>query len=127
MIVGVGIDIVEVGRMEASIRKGSDRFLDRVFTSSERGRIGEGPSRFSDLAALFAAKEAALKALGTGWSDGIAWRDIEVVRGGDGKESLAIAGRAGEIASGLGVERVHLSLCGGVRMAAAVVILEAAA
>ena len=127
MIVGVGIDIVEVGRMEASIRKGSDRFLDRVFTSSERGRAGQGPSRFSDLAALFAAKEAALKALGTGWSDGIAWRDIEIVRGKDGGDSLAIVGRAGEIASGLGVKRVHLSLRGGVRMAAAVVILEGAA
>jgi holo-[acyl-carrier protein] synthase len=127
VIVGVGIDIVDVVRMEASIRKGSDRFLERVFTPSEQDRAARGPARFSELAALFAAKEAALKALGTGWSEGIAWREIEVVAGEGGGHSLAIAGRAGEIARGLGVRRAHLSLCGGMRMAAAVVVLEGAA
>jgi holo-[acyl-carrier protein] synthase len=124
VIVGVGIDIVDVGRMEASIRKGNDRFLERVFTPSEQGRAAHDPAA---LAALFAAKEAALKALGTGWSEGIAWRDIEVVPGDEGGHSLAIAGRAGEIARGLGVRRAHLSLHGGIRMAAAVVVLEGAA
>lgn len=123
MIVGIGIDIVSVQRMEGAIARGQERLLDRLFTPSERSDVA-GAATGERLAARFAAKEATFKALGTGWSGGIAWRDVEVVREPSGRTLLRITGRAAEFASRLGVTRSHLSFSHQGGMAAAVVILE---
>jgi holo-[acyl-carrier protein] synthase len=124
VILGVGIDLVAVDRMARAIDRGSERLLERLFTPAERLDAEGGASRFERLAVRFAAKEAAFKALGTGWSQGIAWRDVEVVKEVSGRACLRITGRAGEIARGQGVTRTHLSLSHHGGMAAAVVVLE---
>lgn len=124
MILGVGIDVVDVARMASAVERGKDRLLSRLFTPSERADATEGPGRYEKLAGRFAAKEAALKALGTGWSRGIAWRDLEIVREASGRTALQMTGRAGEIARSLGVVRSHVSLSHDGGMAAAVVVLE---
>lgn len=124
MILGIGIDIVEVKRMAQAVERGNERLLDRLFTPRERSDAAGGQRQFERLAARFAAKEATFKALGTGWAQGIAWRDVEVVSEETGRTELQVTGRAGEIARTLGVLRSHLSLSHHGGMAAAVVVLE---
>lgn len=126
MIVGIGIDIVEVARIQGAISRGGGRLLERVFTEQERADA-RGPREAESLAGRFAAKEAAFKALGTGWSGGVAWRDIEVVREAAGGVRLAITGKALVLANARGVRHAHVSLSHHGGMAAAVVVLEAAA
>ena len=97
MIVGHGVDIVEVARIARSLGEHGDRFLERVFTGREVSDSGDGPRRVEHLAARFAAKEAALKAIGTGWSEGIAWTDVETRRAARGKPELVVTGvRSGD-------------------------------
>lgn len=110
MIVGHGVDLVEVARLSSSIERFGDRFLERVFTRAEREYAGVGPRRDEHLAARFAAKEAVFKALGTGWAQGAGWTEIEVVREASGKPGLALHGKAAELAQRLGASRWHLSL-----------------
>ncbi|MEL6795289.1 MAG: holo-ACP synthase [Planctomycetota bacterium] len=108
--VGLGTDLMEVARITESIEKHGDRFLSRCFTDAERAdatRSGEGRS-FERFAARFAAKEAVLKALGTGWSGGIAWTDVEVSSNDSGAPSVTLSGRAAEIAADL---RIRSWLC----------------
>ena len=124
MILGHGVDLVEVDRIMRSVDRFGDRFLDRVFTPAERSYAGDGPRRDEHLAARFAAKEAVLKALGTGWAQGAGWADIEVVRGAGGKPSLALHGKAQELARAMGATRWHLSLTHTRGMAMASVIAE---
>ncbi len=124
MIVGHGVDIVEVARIAESLGKHSDRFLERVFTDREVSDSGDGPRRVEHLAARFAAKEAALKAIGTGWSEGIGWTDVETRRGLRGKPELVVTGRALEIARELGGARWFVSLSHTDALAMASVILE---
>lgn len=110
MIIGHGVDIVETSRIERLLGDHPERFLERVFTPGEQ-RDSESSKRLHEhLAARFAAKEAAFKALGTGWSQGIGWTDIEVIRAENGKPSLSITGRAAEIAHDMGITRWHVSL-----------------
>ncbi len=109
-IVGHGVDLTEVSRVERLLGEHPDRFLERCFTEMERDDAGDGARRAERLAARFAAKEAALKALGTGWSDGIGWTDIAVRRLHTGRPVLEVTGRAAEIAAGIGITRWHLSL-----------------
>ena len=97
MIIGHGVDIVETARIERMLGDHPERFLERVFTPGEQSD-SNSTRQHEHLAARFAAKEAALKALGTGWSQGIGWTDIEVVRAENGKPSLKVTGRAAEIA-----------------------------
>ena len=123
MIVGIGIDIVEVARMATALARGRGRLLERVFTEAERNDA-RGPREVESLAARFAAKEAALKAIGTGWSGGIAWRDLEVVREASGKVRLEVSGEAARVARARGAIRTHLSLSHHGGMAAAIVVLE---
>ena len=123
MIVGIGIDILSVARMARAIERGQERLLERLFTPGEQADAG-GVRTSERLAARFAAKEAALKALGTGWSMGIAWRDVEVVSAPSGQPALRITGRAAERARELGVTRSHVSLSHQDGMVAALVILE---
>lgn len=109
-IVGHGIDIVEIERIEDMLERHGDRFLERCFTDAERSYAMGGKRAGEHLAGRFAAKEAALKAIGTGWRSGIAWTDIEVVLHPSGAPSLEIRGRAAEIAMELGVTSWHVSI-----------------
>ena len=109
-IIGTGVDIVETARIADLLGNHPERFLERCFTKGEQEDSKRNKRQNEHLAARFAAKEAALKALGTGWSQGIGWTDIEVVKEASGKPNLNITGRAKEIADGLGITSWHLSL-----------------
>jgi holo-[acyl-carrier protein] synthase len=124
MIVGVGTDIVEVARLELAARRHGDRFLHRVFTPSELAYCRSQHHAFQSFAARFAAKEAFLKALGTGLRDGISWQDMDIVRDGAGRPDLILAGRALELTTGRGVTRVFVSLAHTADHGMAVVVLE---
>lgn len=124
MIVGTGIDIAEVPRVAQAIERFGQRFLTRVFTEGEIRYCDSKANRVERYAARFAAKEAGMKALGTGWSHGVRWRDIEVLRQPGGRPTLAFHGRAGEFAFRLGVVNVALSLTHTADVAMAQVILE---
>jgi holo-[acyl-carrier protein] synthase len=124
MIVGTGIDIAEVPRIRHSIERFGDRFLRRVYTAGEIRYCDSKANRVERYAARFAAKEAAMKALGTGWSHGVRWRDCEVSRMPGGRPTIVFHGRAGEIASKLGVSNAALSISHTEEQAIAQVILE---
>lgn len=110
-IVGHGVDIVEVTRIRQMLERHEDQFLDRCFTPREQAdATAAGKRREERLAGRFAAKEAVLKALGTGWRHGIAWTDIEVIPDDAGKPTLSITGQAQAFAKSLGAEVWHLSI-----------------
>lgn len=109
-IVGHGIDIVEVARVAEMCREHGQRFLDRCFTVAEQAYASDRKRRDEHLAGRFAAKEAILKALGTGWRDGIAWTDVEVVLMPSGQPTAVLRGRAAEIAAGLGAAEWSVSI-----------------
>jgi holo-[acyl-carrier protein] synthase len=124
MIVGTGVDIAEVGRIKAAVERFGDRFLKRVFTPAEvrycMGKINVAER----LAARFAAKEAVMKAIGTGLRHGITWQDVEVLRMPGQRPVLKFSGKAAEFAERLGCKRTHLSLSHTKEQAIAHVILE---
>ncbi len=124
MIVGTGIDIAEVPRIAASIEKFGERFLRRVYTDGEMRYCDSKANRMERYAARFAAKEAAMKALGTGWNHGVRWRDVEVARQPGGRPTIAFHGKAAEFAAKLGAKNVALSLSHTAEQAIAQVILE---
>lgn len=124
MIVGTGIDIAEVPRIEESLKRFGERFLRRVFTEDERRYCDSKANRVERYAARFAAKEAAMKAIGTGWNHGVAFRDIEVCRQPGGRPAIAFHGKAAEFAAKLGTTRISLSLSHTQDYAIAQVILE---
>jgi holo-[acyl-carrier protein] synthase len=126
MIVGLGLDVVDVERFAGLVERHGEALLRRVYRQGEI-RIGGGRARAAHLAGLFAAKEAALKALGTGWSAGVAFRQVEICRAGGGAPELRFHERASERAAELGVESARLSISHDGRFAAAVVVLESAA
>ena len=124
MIVGTGIDIVEVARIAAAVERFGERFLNRVFTTSEIRYCRSKQNSMERFAARFAAKEAAFKAIGTGWRHGVTWQDVEVGREPGGRPTLCYSGKAAEFAAKLGVRRVSLSLSHTTEQAIAHVILE---
>ncbi len=124
MIVGTGIDIAEVPRIRQSIERFGDRFLQRIFTAGEIQYCDSKANRAERYAARFAAKEAAMKALGTGWNHGVRWRDCEVVRLPGGRPSISFHGKAAEFVARLGVKNAALSLSHTADQAIAQVILE---
>jgi holo-[acyl-carrier protein] synthase len=124
MIVGLGVDIAEVDRIEAAIRRHGDAFLRRVFTAGEIAYCERHRDKAERYAGRFAAKEAAMKALGTGWRKGVRWVDIEVARNSSGKPSIVLSGRSREIAGQLGVKRISLSITHSGNTAFAEVIFE---
>ena len=124
MIVGTGVDLAEVPRIRASIDRYGHRFLDRVFTPGEIAYVERKANRFERYAARFAAKEAGMKAIGTGWRRGVRWRDFEVANLPSGKPTLRLHGVAAEVAASLGVRAVSLSLTHTAELAMAHVILE---
>ncbi|MBY0111845.1 MAG: holo-ACP synthase [Phycisphaerales bacterium] len=126
-IIGHGIDITSVDRIREMIADHADRFLHRVFTEAERASAAAHASterRVEHFAGRFAAKEAGLKAIGTGWRDGIAWTDVEVVNEPSGMPSLRYHNKAKEIADQLGTRRTHISISHAAGVAMASVILE---
>jgi holo-[acyl-carrier protein] synthase len=124
MIVGTGIDIVEVPRIAQAIARFGDRFLHRIFTPGEIRYCDSKQNRAERYAARFAAKEAGLKAIGTGWRLGVAWKELEVRREPSGRPTLVFTGRAAEFANGLGAKHAFLSLSHTADHAIAQVILE---
>jgi len=124
MILGTGVDIAEVPRIRESIERFGARFLRRIFTDGEINYCECKASRFESYAARFAAKEAGMKALGTGWSRGVRWRDIEVVRPKGQRPTIQFHGEAAAIASKLGIRNIALSLTHTSEQALAQVILE---
>jgi holo-[acyl-carrier protein] synthase len=124
MIVGIGVDILEVPRMAAAIQRFGERLLKRVFTEAEIQYCDSKLNRMERYAARFAAKEAGMKAIGTGWRGGISWRDIEVRRERSGRPTLVYAGKAAEVAARVGVRRAWVSLSHTEQHAIAQVVLE---
>jgi len=124
MIIGSGIDLTEIKRIQETIDRYGSRFLDRIYTAAEQAYCARKRNAAESFAARFAAKEAGAKALGTGISHGVSWLEIEVVRELSGKPTIQFHGRAGKIAAGLGVRRAALSLTHTADLAMAIVVLE---
>ncbi len=124
MIIGTGIDLAEVPRIRASIERYGERFLKRVYTPLEIAYVERKANRFERYAARFAAKEAGMKAIGTGWRGGITWHDFEVANEPSGRPVLRLSGRAAEVAAALKVRRIALSLTHTAEHGMAFVVIE---
>ena len=124
MIVSIGIDIVEVYRIRETLER-TPRFTERVFTEKEREYCeAKGAAAAQSYAARFAAKEAFLKALKTGWRGRITWQDMEILNDAQGVPSLEIKGEARSLLDNLGANKIHLSMSHTTEHAVAQVILE---
>lgn len=124
MIVGTGVDITEVPRIQRVLERYGERFMNRVFTAEEIRYCSSKPNAAERFAARFAAKEAGMKAIGTGLRGGITWKDVEVVRQPGQRPELRYSGKAAEVAAALGCKKTHLSLSHTAEQAIAHVILE---
>src|SRR6516164_6719255 len=125
MIVGIGVDITEVDRIRRSIERFGLRFVERIFTREEIRYCESKANKNERYAGRFAAKEAAMKAIGTGWSRGVGWQDVEVVRVPGGRPTVTFHGKGAEFFRKLGATRAHLSITHTRQSAMAQVILEA--
>ena len=123
MVVGLGVDIVEVDRIRKALEN-QPKMVQRVFTEQEAEYCGARKNQYQHFAGRFAAKEAALKALGTGWAEGIRWRDVEVSSEPSGRPHIHFHGRAEEVFESLQAGRALLTITHAKAYAVAVVILE---
>jgi holo-[acyl-carrier protein] synthase len=124
MIVSIGIDIVEVERLERAVERHGSRFLEKIFTRAEIAYCDGKAARFVHYAGRFAAKEAAMKALGTGWGQGVSWREVEILPSPSGPPQLVIHGVARARFESLGASAAHLSISHTQQHAVAQVIFE---
>ena len=124
MIVGSGVDLCEVQRIKEAITRHGRRFVERIYTPREIAYAESKANLYERYAARFAAKEAGMKALGTGWRGGVRWRDFEVTNLHSGRPTLQFHGKAAEFAQRLGVENVSLSMTHTSLQGMALVILE---
>jgi holo-[acyl-carrier protein] synthase len=124
VILGTGIDLAEVPRIRAAIERHGARFIERIFTPLEIAYVDRKANRFERYAARFAAKEAGMKAIGTGWRRGVRWQDFEVRNLPSGRPTLTFHGVAARFAERLGVKSVSLSLTHTEETGMAFVILE---
>ena len=124
MIVGTGVDLAEVTRIRASIERYGARFVERIYTPGEIAYVERKANRFERYAARFAAKEAGMKAIGTGWRIGVRWQDFEVANLPTGKPTLLLHGVAAQVALRLGVKNISLSITHTEALGMAHVILE---
>ena len=124
MIVGTGVDLAEVPRIQASIERFGKKFIHRIYTPREIAYVERKANKFERYAARFAAKEAGMKAIGTGWRRGVTWQDFEVANLPTGKPTLLLHGVAAKFAERLGVKNVSLSLTHTRELGMAHVILE---
>ena len=118
------MDIAEVARLRGAIERHGETFLRRVYTLNEREYSERFKNKYERYAGRFAAKEAAMKALGTGWSRGVRWADVEVVREKGGRPTIKLAGEAGNVAKRMGVKNIALSITHTADQAFAQVIFE---
>ena len=109
-IVAHGIDLVDCPRIEEMVKRHGERFIKRVFTTAEQAYADANKDRIEKLAGRFAAKEAVLKLMGTGWRGKIAWTDIEVVNNVAGQPEVTLSGEVKRLAEGLGIEHVSVSI-----------------
>ena len=124
MIVGSGVDLCEVSRIKDAIARHGRRFVERIYTDREIAYSERKANKYERYAARFAAKEAGMKALGTGWHGGVRWRDFEVTNLPSGRPTLQFHGKAAEYAEKLGVTNISLSMTHTSLQAMAMVILE---
>jgi len=124
MIVGTGVDLAEVDRIRESIERFGEKFLKRIYTEREIAYVERKANKYERYAARFAAKEAGMKAIGTGWRKGVRWQDFEVVNLPSGRPTLKLHGVAAEFAARLGVTNIQLSLTHTAQSGLAYVILE---
>ena len=124
MIIGLGIDVEEVERVKGAMERQGERFLRRIFTEREQAYCEQFKDKYERYAGRFAVKEAAMKALGTGWSRGVRWIDIEVVRLRGMRPTLELRGEARKIADKLGVRNIAISMTHTPTQAMAQVIFE---
>lgn len=124
MIVGSGIDLIEIERIKQSVERYGQKFLNRIYTAAEQAYCLRKRNSAESLAARFAAKEAGAKALGTGISRGVNWLEIEIVREPGGRPTLRLYGRAAEIATRMGVVHIALSITHTTDLSMASVLLE---
>ncbi|HVX67625.1 MAG TPA: holo-[acyl-carrier-protein] synthase [Bryobacteraceae bacterium] len=124
MIVGSGVDLAEVDRIQAACERFGRRFIERVFTPAEIAYVERKRNRFERYAGRFAAKEAGMKAIGTGWRRGVRWQDFEVANLPSGKPTLKFHGVAAAFAERLGVKNVALSITHTKATGMAFVVLE---
>lgn len=124
MIVGTGVDLVETERIRQALERYGERFFKRLYTPGEIAYCERFKNKAERYAARFAAKEAAFKALGTGWREGVRWVDVEVTHEPSGKPILTLTGRAEQLARQLGVTRAQVSISHADRYSVAQVILE---
>ncbi len=109
-VIAHGVDMVECERLAGAIERHGERFLSRVFTEAERAYARDRKRRIEHLAGRFAAKEAVLKVLGTGWSRGIAWTDVEVLNEPSGRPRIRLSGRCDELARSAGLGEILISI-----------------
>jgi len=124
MILGTGVDLAEVDRIRAAIARFGPRFIERIYTPGEIAYVERRANRFERYAGRFAAKEAGMKAIGTGWKRGVRWQDFEVSNLPSGRPTLKFHGEAARIASQLGVKMISLSITHTAELGMAHVILE---
>ncbi len=124
MIVALGLDLVEIDRFTRALERSGSRFRERIFTRAEREQAASLGREVEFLAGRFAAKEAVLKCLGTGWAQGVRWKDLEILSLPSGAPSLALKGRALQVAREKGIRRWRLSITHTGRTAAAVALAE---
>lgn len=125
MIVGIGVDLAEVDRIRAAVERHGRRFIERIYTRAEIAYVERKANRFERYAARFAAKEAGMKAIGTGWKRGVRWQDFEVTNLPSGRPTLQFHGAAAKIAESLSVSNIALSITHTAKEGIAIVILEA--
>jgi holo-[acyl-carrier protein] synthase len=124
MILGTGVDLAEVDRIRDAIARHGDRFIKRIYTDAEIAYVERKANRFERYAGRFAAKEAGMKAIGTGWKRGVRWHDFEVSNLPSGRPTLRLHGEAAQIAERMGVKSVSLSITHTADLGMAQVILE---
>jgi holo-[acyl-carrier protein] synthase len=124
VIVGTGVDLAEVPRIQASIERYGEKFIRRIYTPAEIAYVERKANKYERYAARFAAKEAGMKAIGTGWRRGVTWQDFEVANLAGGKPTLLLHGVAAKFAEKLGVKNISLSITHTAELGMAHVILE---
>ena len=123
-VVGLGLDLAQIARVQNFIERRGQRALDRIFTPGEQAYCEERASRFASYAGRFAVKEAVMKVLGTGWTHGVRWVDIEVVRPPGQAPTVALHGESARIAEARGIRTVHVTITHDAGLAAAVAVAE---
>lgn len=125
-ILGLGLDLCQIARIQAVIDARGERFLARVFTAGERAYCERRKQRAASYAGRFAVKEAVMKLLGTGWTRGVRWVDIEVVRKPGSAPEVVLHGATAAIAQRKGIARIHVTITHDAGLAAAVAVAESA-